>query len=383
MTSTYDIEPVSPTAVPQLRIELEAVARNTRMLAERSGRPVMAVVKAYGFGAGAVDAARTALANGADRAGVTSIAEALELRDAGIDAPILSWLNPVDADFATAIARDIDLAVPSVEHLDAVTKAADTARRAARIHLHVDVGMYRDGAPRADWPGLFESAAGRQSHGAVVIAGVMGHLGHAETPADPLNTSGKAAYAEALAMAEQYGIRPQIRHLAATAATLTDRQTHYDTCRVGAGLVGIDPSHSVQLHQPFTLTAPIVSTRDVPAGAFVGYGRTYQTSRPSRLAQLPLGYADGLALQASGRAEVLIHGSRRPIVGRISMDQAVVDLGDTLAQPGDLAIVLGPGADGEPTVTQWAEWANTLPHAIVTGIATRVRRVVVPAGGDQ
>lgn len=383
MTSTHGIEPVSPRAVPQLRIELEAVARNTRMLADRSGRPVMAVVKANGFGVGAVDSARTALANGADGVGVTSIAEALELRDAGVDAPILSWLNPVEADFATAIAHDVDLVVPSLEHLDAVTKATDTARRVARIHLHVDVGMYRDGAPRADWPDLFESAVARQSHGAVVVIGVMGHLGHGETPADPLNAIGKAAYAEALAMAEQCGIRPQIRHLAATAATLNDRQTHYDTCRVGAGLAGIDPSGSVQLHQPFTLTAPIVSIRDVPAGAFVGYGRTYQTSRPSRLAQLPLGYADGLAMQASGRAEVLINGSRRRIVGRISMDQAVVDLGDALAQPGDPAIVFGPGADGEPTVAQWAEWADTLPHAIVTGIGERVRRVVVPAGGEQ
>jgi len=160
-------------------------------------------------------------------------------------------------------------------------------------------------------------------------------------------------------------------HLAATSGALTDPATHFDLVRVGAGLVGIDPSGSTRLHPALTLTAPLVSVRRALAGTPVGYGHTWTAPSATELGLLPLGYADGLPRAASGRAEVLVRGRRRPLVGRISMDMAVVDLGPDGAEAGDLVTVLGPGRDGEPTVAEWASWSNTIEHEIVTGLGLR------------
>jgi alanine racemase len=146
--------------------------------------------------------------------------------------------------------------------------------------------------------------------------------------------------------------------------------------RIGAGLVGIDPSGTTRLRSALRLTAPVVQVRRVDAGTGVGYGHRHVTERATTLALLPVGYADGLPRAASGRAEVFLSGRRRPVVGVISMDQVVVDVEDDPVLPGDEAVVFGPGDDGEPTVGDWAQWAGTIPHEIVTGIGARVRRFV-------
>jgi alanine racemase len=149
--------------------------------------------------------------------------------------------------------------------------------------------------------------------------------------------------------------------------------------RVGAGLVGIDPSRTTNLRPALSLTAPIVGLRSVRAGTEVGYGHTWCAPRATRLALLPVGYADGLPASASERAEVLVSGRRVPVVGRISMDMTVVDLGGTPAEVGDLACLFGPGRAGEPTVRDWADAAGVLEHEIVTGLGSRVERVHHPA----
>jgi alanine racemase len=358
---------------PRLDIDLEAVGRNTRLLADRAAGELMAVVKADGFGHGALDVARTALANGATRLGVTSLDEAWSLRDAGLGVPLLSWLNPVDADYATAAARDVDVAVPSVQHLAAV--AASSGR--ARVHLHVDAGMARDGADPASWASLCRAARRAELRGEVDVVGVMGHLGCADDPEDECNALGRTRFAWALETARACGLRPRDRHLAATAATLTDPRAHHTMSRVGAGLVGIDPSGSTRLHAAMTLTAPVVQVRRVRAGTPVGYGHAHRTAAATHLGLVPLGYADGLPRLASGRAEVQVRGVRRPVVGRISMDQLVVDLGSRGVDPGETVTVFGPGAAGEPTVADWAAWAGTIEHEIVTGIGSRVERRTV------
>ena len=359
---------------PVLRVDLAAVAANARLLARRATGELMAVVKADGFGHGAVDIARTALANGATWLGVTSLDEALALRAAGLRAPLLSWLNPVDGDFAAGVAADVDLAVPSREHLDAVVRAGG----GARIHLHLDTGLARDGAEPSAWTGLCRAASAAQRNGAVQVVGVMGHLACADRPADPANAAGRRRFAWAVATARAAGLRPVQRHLAATSATLTDPRSHHTLCRVGAGLVGIDPSRSTALRPAMTLTAPVVSVRGVRAGTPVGYGHTWTAPGSTRLALLPLGYADGLPRVSSGRAEVLVRGQRRPVVGRISMDQAVVDLGPgSTVRPGESVTVFGPGDAGEPTVAEWAAWADTIEHEIVTGLGARIARQVV------
>jgi alanine racemase len=360
---------------PQLSVDLDAVAVNTRLFVRRASGEVMAVVKADGFGHGAAEVARTALLNGASRLGVTSLDEAFALRAAGLVAPVLSWLNPVDADWAGAVTRDIEVAVPSREHLDAVIRHGS----GARVHLHLDTGMARDGAAPGAWAGLCRAARLAELRGELTVVGLMGHLGCADDPADPANATGRTRFAWGLQVARGAGLRPKQRHLAATAATLLDPLAHHTMSRVGAGLVGIDPSRTTDLRPALSLTAPIVGLRSVRAGTPVGYGHTWRAPRATRLALLPVGYADGLPASASGgahpRAEVLVSGRRVPVVGRISMDMTVVDLGSTPAELGDLACVFGPGRVGEPTVRDWADAAGVQEHEVVTGIGARVERV--------
>lgn len=374
--ATSSVRPggTDPRRSPALRVDLAAVAANTRLLAERAGTGLMAVVKADGFGHGAVAVARTALRSGASWLGVTSIDEALALRSAGLGAPVLSWLNPVDADFGTAIAREVDLAVPGREHLAAVVASARRTGRPARIHLHLDVGMARDGAPPTGWAALCAAAARAEAAGHVRVVGVMGHLACADEPDHPANATARDRFGWGLAVARRRGLRPPLRHLAATAAVLTDALSRHTLCRVGAGLVGIDPTRATRLRPAMTLTAPVVSVREVRAGTAVGYGHTWVAPRATRLALLPLGYADGLPRVASGRAEVLLAGRRCPVVGLVSMDQVVVDVGPRPVAVGDVATVFGPGDAGEPTVADWADWSGTIEHEIVTGIGGRVRR---------
>jgi alanine racemase len=366
------------TRGPQLTVDLGAVADNTRRLAGSATGELMAVVKADGFGHGAVEVARTALAHGATRLGVTSIDEALALRAVHFQAPVLSWLNPVAAAFATAVRSRIEIAAPSAEHLAAIACGGRDAGRRADVHLHVDAGMARDGCDPRAWPNLCALAARLERDAVVRVVGVMGHLGWADVPSDPANAIGRARFDEAVRIARAHGLSPSTLHLAATAATVTDPRTHHDLCRVGAGLFGIDPSRTVALRPALTLTAPIVSIREVAAGTSVGYGHSYVTRSATRLALLPIGYADGLPRIASGRSSVLVNGRRRPIAGLISMDQTVVDIGADRAALGDVATVWGPGSDGEPTVADWARWASTIEHEIVTGIGSRVARRIAP-----
>ncbi|MEU1619226.1 alanine racemase [Streptomyces sp. NPDC005722] len=367
--------PPSPggTSGPELDVDLAAVAANTRLLAARAAR-LMAVVKADGFGHGAAGVARAALAAGATSLGVTSVEEALSLRHAGFRVPILSWLNPVDAAFDEALRADVSVAVPGPEHLAAVVRAASRTGRPARVHLHLDTGMARDGADPRQWPDLCLRAREAERAGLVRVTGVMGHLGCADTPGDPCTDRALDLFRTASATAVRAGLRPDVRHLAATSATLTDPRTRFDLSRVGAGLYGIDPTRTTRLRPALTLRAPVVSVRTVPAGAGAGYGHAWTAPRPTHLALLAVGYADGLPRAASGRAEVLLGGRRCPVVGRVSMDQVIVDCGERPAAPGDVATVFGSGDAGEPTVRDWARWSGTIEHEIVTGLGARLRR---------
>lgn len=363
---------IDPVAV----IDLGAVTENVRTIAAHTAGTLMAVVKADGFGHGMTGVAAAALEGGATRFGVTSIEEAMLLRSAGFGQRVLSWLNPVDADFRSAIGRDIELAVPSREHLDAII----AARLPARVHLQLDTGMARDGAEPEEWAGLCRAARRAELTGAVEVVGMMGHLPAAAEPSHPSNLLGRSRFAWGLQIARGAGLRPADRHLAATAATLADPLSHHTMSRVGAGLVGIDESGSTRLRPALTLQAPLVQVRQVRAGTSVGYGQTWTASARTRLGLIPVGYADGLPRAASNRAQVQLSGVRRPIVGRISMDMTVVDLGtgpgSCPAAVGDTVTVFGPGDAGEPTAAEWARWSDTLEHEIVTGLGRRIERRV-------
>lgn len=352
----------------------EAIRANTRYFTRLTRGRVMAVLKADAFGHGPI--ASAVVEEGATSLGVASIDEALALRRSGVDVPILSWLNAVDADFLSAVSQRIDLGVASIEALYAIRRAAHSLRRPARLHLHVDLGMSRDGAPASEWRSLCELARMAEREGHVQVIGVMGHMSCADRPEDPQNLRERLLFGAAIRSARHRGLAPAVTHLAATAATITAAGGSHDLHRIGAGLYGIDPSRtSRELRFALSLHAPVVSARPVGAQVSVGYGARFTTDRPTHLALLPLGYADGLPRAASHRAEVFVRGRRRPIVGLISMDMAVIDSGDDMLTPGEIVTVFGPGAAGEPTVADWARWSDTIEHEIVTRIGARVSRV--------
>ncbi|WP_346054715.1 alanine racemase [Amycolatopsis dongchuanensis] len=353
-------------------VDLGAIAHNTRVFAATTNAEVMAVVKADGFGHGALATARAALTAGATWLGVATCEEALQLRAAGVDAPLLSWLHAHDAGLREAIAAQVDLSVSSLEHLHAVL--ADGL--VPTLHLKADTGLHRNGAVAEDWPALVRRAAELERQGRVRVRGVWSHLIHGEDSTAPGLSAQVARFRDALAVATGAGLRPSVRHLANSVAALGAPETHYDLVRPGIGLYGIEPdvNRTYGLRPAMTLRARLVLVKQVPAGSGVSYEHDYRTSCPSTLGLVPLGFADGVPRSAGPRAQVWCRGRRFPVAGRIAMDQFVVDFGEFSPRPGDEVLVFGPGGQGEPTVTEWAEWAGTIPHEIFTGIGARVPR---------
>ncbi len=318
---------------------------------------------------------------------MTSIDEALPFRWRGVSVPILSWLNPPGSDYDAALLHDIDLAVASIAQLQQVSAAAVRSGRRARIHLQLDTGLARDGIDRDEWTTLVELARLGEHDGRFDVVGVMSHLARADEPGDPENRRQVLLFRNALRVARHRGLTPRLAHLAATAGVITNPATHFGMVRIGAGLYGIDPSHTLDrptggLRGAMTLRAPVTAVRDVGAGTGVGYGLRYRTDRRTRLALLPIGYADGIPRNISDvgvtpGATVLLRGRRVPIVGTVSMDQLVLDVGDAGVGPGEVAVLFGPGDQGEPTLRDWAGWAATIEHDIVTRIGPRVARETV------
>lgn len=358
-------------------IDLAAIAHNTALLAKAAGNArVMAVVKANGFGHGAAQVARTALAHGASWLGVTTQAEALQLRNEGIDAPMLMWLYAPGDDLARAVTANIDISVASIPHLQCVANAAYRTGRVAAVHLKVDTGLSRSGALPGDWPVLAKAARQLEARGVLRIAGIWSHLGHAEDPSDPHHIEQARAYQRALEVAQQAGITPALRHISNSAALFQVPELRFDLTRAGIALYGIEPvaGRRFGLRPAMTLKAQVILTKRVPAGTRVSYGFSYATPRETTLALVPLGFADGVMRCTWREASVAIGGVRYPIAGRIAMDQFVVDVGDARVRIGDTAILFGPGNDGEPTAADWAQWAQTNPHEVLTRVGARVGR---------
>lgn len=364
-------------------VDLAAVRHNVALLAgraARSGARTMAVVKADGYGHGALQVARAALESGADWLGVCHLEEALALREAGITAPILSWLHAPDEDFAPAVAADVDLSVASVRALDTVRGAAERTGRRARVHLKIDTGLSRNGCPPQLWPDLVARAAQAQAAGAIEVVAVWSHLACADEPDHPATDRQAERFDTAYRVALDAGLRP-MRHIANSAAVLTRPDLHFDLVRPGVAIYGLNPIPQlgdVGLRPAMTFRARVVLTKRVAAGESVSYGWTWTAPAPTTLALVPAGYADGVPRALSGRMEVWLAGRRRPVVGRVCMDQIVVDCGDAEVAPGDEVVLFGPGDRGEPTAQEWADLLGTIHYEIVTGmIRPRVVRTVV------
>src|SRR5262245_39379278 len=273
----------------EVRIDLAAIRDNVARLRAGTSAEVMAVVKADAYGHGLLPAARAALAGGASWLGVCTLDEALTLRAAGITAPVLAWLVAPGLPLHDAVAADIDLSAASPSQVDEIEAAAHTGRP-ARIHLKIDTGLARGGATPAEWPALLEAAAKAQADGDIDVVGVWSHLVHADVPDHQTTDHQLGAFAEALAVAERFGISPRYRHLANSAATLTRPDTHYDLVRPGVAVYGLSPvaGETFGLRPAMTARARVALTKRVPAGQGVSYGHTYVTERETTLALVPL-----------------------------------------------------------------------------------------------
>jgi alanine racemase len=359
-------------------VDLDAIAANVAALRERVGRPLMAVVKADGYGHGMLPAARAALAGGADRLGVAVIEEALALRAGGVTAPVLAWLNGPGEDLSAALAADVEVSVNAEWGLAEVVDAARATGATASVHLFADTGLSREGATPADWPGLVGAAARAQADGDVVVSGLWSHLATADVPGHPAVGAQVRVFDEAVAVARAAGLTEARRHLANSAATVAHPETWYDLVRPGVAVYGLDPlggdPAAYGLRPAMTVQARVVLTKRVPAGIGVSYGHSYTTAEETTLALVPVGYADGVPRAAGSCAPVLAAGAQRTIAGRVSMDQFVLDVGQDPIAPGDAVVLWGPGSDGEPTAQQWADAVGTIHYELVTRVGGRFRR---------
>ena len=374
----------------EAHVDLAAIAQNVRMLRQAIGTDhFMAVVKANGFGLGAVESARAAVAGGADWLGVLDIPEALQLRAAGIREPILTWMHAPGQDFAPAVAAGIDIGVSTLEQVHALGQAAVGRLPhgdVPRMQIKVDTGLSRNGAVPEQWEAIFAAAADYERRGILTVTGIFSHLANAGAEADAAQLD---AFNRALGLAESIGLHPPLIHLAATAAALQRPEARFDLVRVGLGIYGLLPFEDdtiraselgQSLRPALELSAAIVSVKRVPAGSGVSYGHVFHTERDSTLALVPLGYGDGVPRHASGRGPVSINGKTYCVAGRVAMDQIIVDLGDDTAEVGDRAILFGDPGAGVPCADDWARSADTINYEIVTRLGGRIERTY---GGGQ
>ncbi|WP_149204246.1 alanine racemase [Actinotalea subterranea] len=371
-------------------VDLDAISANVRTLRDlASPAAVMAVVKADAYGHGLVPSARAALAGGATWLGVAQATEALELRAAGVQSRILTWLYAPGAPLDRLVAADVDVSVPAGWALLEVVEAARATGRTARIHVKVDTGLGRGGALPRDLDTLLDAALAAQAEGAVSVVGVWSHLAWADAPDHPTVLAQAQVFDDAVRLAERKGARLEVRHLANSAATLTNPAMHYDLVRPGLAVYGLTPVPQLGgpdrygLVPAMRLEAELVLAKLVPAGHGVSYGHVYTTPTQTVLGVVGLGYADGIPRHASGTPEragapMQVGGRRVGIAGRVCMDQLVVDLGpDADDVAGDRVVLFGSGADGEPTAEDWAEAAGTISYEIVARLGARVPRVHV------
>lgn len=378
-----------PTAALRARAEIDlgALRANVRALRARAeGAAVMAVVKSDGYGHGAVPCARAALAAGASWLGTATPEEAFALRAAGLPGRVLCWLWVPGGPWRQAIEADIDVSLSGMWALREVVEAARAAGRPARVQLKADTGLGRNGCqPGEDWSELVGAALRAQAEGLVRVTGVWSHFACADEPGHPSIAAQLTRFREMLAYAEGQGVRPEVRHIANSPATLTLPESHFDLVRTGIALYGISPSPELGTPADFglrpvmTLSASLALVKRTPAGHGVSYGHHYVTPGETTLGLVPVGYADGIPRHASGTGPVLVGGKWRTIAGRVAMDQFVVDLGGDEPPEGSEAVLFGPGDRGEPTAEDWAQACGTIAYEIVTRIGTRVPRVYVNA----
>jgi len=373
-----DTRPAAARA--EIVVDLDAIRRNVATLKERvDGAAMMTVVKADGYGHGMVEVAGAARSAGAEWLGVAVAEEALALRAAGDTGRILTWLAVPGEDYRPCVEADIDVTAYTVEELAEISSAARQVGRPARVQLKVDTGLSRGGASAESWPELVRAAVREQDAGVVQVSGVWSHLACSDEPSHPANAEQEQVFRAACDVVAAAGLEPEVRHLANSAAALFRPSARFDLVRCGIASYGLTPAPDVAssaelgLVPAMTVRARLAMVKRIPAGAGVSYGHTYHAAAATTVGVVPVGYGDGVPRHASSRAEVLVAGRRRPVLGRVCMDQFVVavEVGSTA---GDAVVLFGDGTagadgtDGAPTAQDWAEACGTISYEIVARI---------------
>ena len=368
-------------------IDLAAVAHNVGVLrAAAAPAVVWAVVKADGYGHGSVDVSRAVLDAGAEGLCVALVQEARVLRDAGIDAPMLVLSAQPSGQAAEAVALGVTSAVIDAAGMAALDAAALDAGRIHDVHLKIDTGMHRMGCAPEDAADLAVLAAAASG---LRLAGVFTHLATADEPDHPAVALQFARFDQALAAVRAVGVDPGVVHIANSAGALALPSAHRDLVRAGIAIYGISPGAGVDhlasvLRPAMSLHARVSRVQRVQAGEGVSYGLRHTVQRETTIATVPIGYADGVPRRSFVTGvEVLIGGTRRPIVGVVSMDQLMIDVGDDEVVVGDRVVLIGEqaGAQGVGRIlaAEWADRLGTIGYEIVCGISARVPRRVRPA----
>ncbi len=383
-----------PLGRAEIVVDLDAIRSNARLLRATAGVPLIAVVKADGYGHGMVESARAAQQGGAEWLATATVEEALALRGAGVEGPLLCWITAPGAPYAAAAAAGIDVSAYSVAELDEIEAALAGAghEEPARVQLKVDTGLSRGGAPRAAWAEVFARARAGEERGTWRITGLWSHFACADEPAHPANDAQEAAFRDALALAEEAGLRPELRHLANSAAAILRPSARFDAVRCGIAVYGLDPAPGeatdIGLVPAMTVRAPLVMVKDLAPGDAISYGHRWTVTEPTTVGLVPTGYAEGVPRHAfradapEAAARVGIEGRLRPIRGTVCMDQVVVDLDGDRPPLGTEVVLFGAPAPGVPTAQDWAVACGTINYEIVTRIGGRMTRRYVGAEAD-
>ena len=359
----------------EARIDLLALASNLSKLKTTSPVDLLAVVKADAYGHGLVEIGLAAEKSGADWLGVALLEEAISLRAHGVRIPILAWLVPPGSDFDSAAKHDIDVAVASLGTLKEISQLPNKPR----IHIEVDTGMTRGGF-LDEWDELLKTDFSK-----VEVVGIFSHFARADESGQQQNLDQLKDFKKKIEQLKVVGVNPPIKHLSNSAATLLDGDSAFDMVRTGIAMYGLSPdvksigeSKKLGLKPVMQLRAKLYLVKHVPAGSPVGYGATAVTEKETKLGVVAMGYADGIPRIAQS-AGVFIDGKKAPIIGRVSMDQFVVDLGvSSTVNSGDWVIVFGDGSHGEYTADDWGKASLSINYEIVTRIGPRVSRIYAP-----
>lgn len=363
-------------------ISRRAFTQNIEVVRKHTDATLMAIVKANGYGHGVELIAQWAWEAGIDWLGLAQLNEALTLRQSHTHGHVLAWIFAPGADFQRAIEQNIDLSVGATWAIDEIEAAARACRRPARIHVKVDTGMTRGGFDLDQLPSVFARVKKLAAEGIIQIVGLWSHLACADDPHSDAATALQVdRFEQARSLAKEAEVEIPFCHLAASSGILWHPETHYDMVRPGIVLYGLSPNPAyvtgpeLGLEPLMTLEANVILTREVPEGVGISYGHTHITDEPTRLAVVPVGYADGISRRASNALSVTLNGKQAPIRGVVCMDQFVVNAPH--AHAGDTAVLFGPEHKGYLTADNWAEKTDTINYEIFCNLGPRIPRIPV------